>query len=294
MTLIGKRALIGASIVLVCGQISAVEVQPIGQVQAQTDFGEPDSGGESRWSLAMDQSFVGLAAVETLETSAIKAHWQVGINPLADSDVDVVLEPQQAFIAWNQGVFGLTVGRLESLEQSNLISLSNNLLSLSNKGMSVASYFEPYENKALRLDIGYGQFMTFSGQWVIDESTSDTPWSISSVVNTAEGSISATYRKAEDEDAFWGTQLTWYGSGNSVTAAWVYQDELLTWDASIRTYGQKTQSFLSFSSSNDSSDKRWAAGVQQPLSESVMNFSEVLWWPDTDKVDWSTGFRLSF
>ncbi len=270
----------------------ALDAIPRGQLQLQTSYYEPTVANDAHWAISMPNSNIGLTAVESLDSSTIIGHWQVGIDPLSEGQ-EAMLTQQQAFLSWQQGIINLWAGRLPSLEQAFLEDKYQGLLSLSDKGLAVGGQYDNSERNAVRIDAASGEYLVFSGQWIIDENSDALLWSAASSLQTPDGSIAVTYRKPEAGDAIWGNRVTWLSGSLSFSGVWMLQGEVLGWDVEARMSNAKTQSFLGFS--KDLADEnRWSVGVQQMLSPSVTNYSELLWWSDAERWQWSTGFQMRF
>jgi hypothetical protein len=270
----------------------AIESTTRGQLQLQATYYEPEIGDDSRWALSMPNGYIGVTAAEQLASSAIIAHWQVGVDPLADG-TEAALTQQEAYINWSQGIVSLWAGRLASLENAYLESFYKGAFSLPAKGIQASSSYEQQENSAVRLDVSSGDSLVFSGQWIIDENESETEWSAAGAIRTPEGTVSVTYRKPEGEAAIWGNQITWEGQTTSVSAVWLLQEEVVAWDVEARGKVQALETFLGFG--KDSLERsRYVAGIHQRLSTAVTNFSEFMWRPDEDEWQWTTGFQVTF
>ncbi|WP_196157083.1 hypothetical protein [Reinekea sp. G2M2-21] len=270
----------------------ALDAIPRGQLQLQASYYEPTVANDAHWAISMPNSNIGLTAVESLDNSTIIGHWQVGIDPLSEGQ-EALLTQQQAFLSWQQGIINLWAGRLPSLEQAFLEDKYQGLLSLSDKGLAVSGQYDNSERNAVRIDAASGEYLVFSGQWIIDENSDALVWSVASSLQTPEGSIAVTYRKPEGRDAIWGNRVTWLSGSLSFSGVWMLQGEVLGWDVEARMSNAKTQSFLGFS--KDLADEnRWSVGVQQMLSPAVTNYSELLWWSDAERWQWSTGFQMRF
>jgi len=276
---------------LVVSNVQAIEVTPRGQIQLQANYLEPKLANGKHWALSMPDNSFGVMAAEQLSNSILIGHWQVGIDPLASGET-AVLTQEQAYLNWRQGIMGLWAGRLPSVEQAFLVDLTNNHLALPNKGLAIGDLVALSENNAVRLDISSGDYLVFTGQWIIDDTEEDIELSAATVVRSPEGTISLTYRKPPGEEALWGNQITWDVGSTSLSAVWMYQEEILGWDITARSKMQKVHSFVSYSVKGD--EARWSVGVQQQLSEAVTNYSEIIWWPDDSGWQWSTGFQMKF
>jgi len=272
--------------------VSAIEALPRGQLQLQATYFDPAIGDDARWALAMPNNFVGVTAVENLTSSTLMGHWQVGIDPLS-TDADVVLKPQLAFLSWRQGIVNLWGGRLPSLERVYLEESYSGHLSLQNKGLVASQFYDPSELKAVRLDATSGDYLVFTGQWIIDENSQDLAWSAATAIQAPEGSLSLTYRKNGDTAALWGSHVSWQSGNVVLSGVWVYQEELLGWDMEARFLSQGVESFVGFSQ-DDNKQNRWSIGVHQILSSAVTNYSEIVRWSQSKQWQWTTGFQIKF
>jgi hypothetical protein len=287
-----KLKLIGLVCSFIGSSAMAVDAVPRGNIQVQGSYSEAEIGDDARWSVEMPNTYIGLTAVEQLSSSSIVAHLQFGLDPLSQED-QVVFEQQDAYLNWNQGVVSLWAGRLPSLETVYLEDLYSGAYSIPSKGLFIASEYSALENQAVRVDVLSGEYLVFSGQWLLTGSEQETQWSTAAALNTPEGSISIVYRKAQDDSGIWGNQITWESSTSAVSAVWMFQDGVVAWNVEGRAKVQTFEAFLSYGA--DQEDQRqYVLGVQQPLSEVITNFSELSWQPDTEFWQWSTGFNVSF
>lgn len=272
--------------------VGALETVPRGQLKIQANYNEPALANDARWRMQMPETWLGLTAAETINTSVFVGHVQFGFDPLAD-DPSVSFVAEQAYVSWNQNAFSLWGGRLPTLEQVYLEDLYSGLLSLPDSGLGAADRYNDSENNAVRLDYRSGDYLVFSTQWQIDETNDDLLWHSAGAVQTNEGSVSLTYRKDGDADAIWGNQITWLTGNTAVSGAWVAQDGIQEWDAEVRFNSATVQYFVGYGQ-DANNDQRWAAGIHQGLSEAMTSYSEVIWWPEIETWQWNTGFQLAF
>lgn len=271
----------------------AADITPRLEMQVQANYHQPKIENDSRWTLTMPNTSIGLTAVEPIEASQLIVHWQAGLQPLADAD-EVTFASQATYMRWNQGVVSLWAGRLDSLEHSLLVDTYRGALSSTNQGLVGPESLLVAENKALRLDVASGNFLNFSGQWLIDPNIDKQQWRAGVALRTPEGNVSVVYRNPELEggQGFWSSQVTWLSGASSLSALWVVQDEVLTWNLTGRSRFDRTEAFISYGT--DEVSEYYHAGIQQPLTEAVTNYSEFRWQLSIEGWRWSTGFKLAF
>jgi hypothetical protein len=266
----------------------AIEAQPTGQFQIQAAY-VSEAVDAQNWLLQMPNTYIGITAVESMPNGTFTAHWRAGFEPFDD---ELVLDQQQVFVNWQQGVFSLWGGQLRSLESTFIESDPMSVLSIERGGLAVAKHILEVENKAVRADFQSGEALVFSGQWVMDEKRDDATWSLAAVVKSPEGSLATTYRKTETDKNQWGTKVRWVSGTTALVAATVFQEEILAWDLGIQFQGPRSVTFVNYGVDGED-DGLWRIGIHQMLTSSLVNFSEIV-WDANQELQWSTGFQLSF
>ena len=266
----------------------AIQAQPSGQVQIQAAY-VSEAINDHNWLVQMPNTYIGVSALESLPSGTFRAHWRAGFEPFAD---ELTLDQQQMYVQWQQGAFALWGGELPTLESVLIESEMSTLVSAARGGLAVANYIVPTEKKALRADFQSNEAVLFTGQWVFDETKTDQQWSIGAVVQSPEGSIATTYRQTEAGNNQWGTRLRWVSGTTTFFAATLYEESLLAWDVGLQVQGARAMSFVNYSVDGDE-DGLWRLGLHQNLTQSLINFSEIVWDADAN-LQWSTGFQLKF
>ncbi len=286
-----KTINIAISTLLVGTAAYAIDVAPIGQIQAQVNY-LSDTDAASKWNISSPNSYIGVAASEAFSSGELLAFWRAGVDPVSINE-QLALEHQQAYILWQQSSYGLWVGRLPTLEQSYIVDGALGLTGDAQKGLAVSDFFETSENKALRLEYSVDGRSIISGQIIIDEDQDNAEYSASYVLQTNEGMFSVAYRNPAEGDSVWSNLFKWSSDTASISLAWVYQDEIAAWDYSLGADLGGGWGFLGYGNNQDD-EKRWLVGGQMEMSDNAAAYSEVTWWSKEKLWQWSTGVQISF
>lgn len=269
----------------------AVDTTPTGQLNAQLAY-DSETDEESSWSLAVPDSYVGVTVGDELNSGVLYGHVRAGSEAdFTDEDTDI--EIQQAYVRWVTDQYDIWAGQLPTLEESYITDYAVTQHSLSQNGLAVARYFDASEDNAVRVEYAIGTASQLSAQFIIDESEEDVELSMAYLLKSEEGEFALTYRKVPDEDAVWGSLISWDSGTAVMSAAWLYQDELVAWDYAVQADLTTFDAYLSYSSDEDD-DSRWGIGGQYLLSDYSTLYSEVSIYTEDDDWAWASGLQITF
>lgn len=274
--------------------IQAAEPRLRGNLQVQGSYQVPEGGDESRWTVQTPESWLGVEVTESQQNSQYIGVWQLDLEPMSDDRVGVT---RQMYLEWRQPLYKLRAGRMATLEEVLLIQPVAVMNGLESGGTFSGEVTQDYLNRVLQAEVSSAEVAFLSWEWQISEETGADvidQWAVATGLDTPEGKISVLYRDDGGDEGLWGANLIWRDQPWSLGGTYLYREELLKWDlvASYQTdtlvakfsYGQDEINDVSY----------WATGLDRPFSQSVRNYSELRWEPDSDHWLWQTGFRMRF
>lgn len=284
-------SIVGLSAGLALTHAYGVEVQPTADLQVQAQYLKTTAEDSGDWSVQMPHSEFGVSAVEMIDGGRFSGR----LSFLAETSPNssVTLSQRLAFLSWQQGFISLSAGQLPTLEYSYLESGFEGLYSLPSRGIGLSQHYAENEQQAVRVEARSGDYLVWAGQWVLAEGQGELPWHTAGALQTPEGHIALTYRKAPGEPAFWGNEITWKGAEAELSAIWGFQEELLEWDLFVSFQPQALRTTVGYGASGDDAS-RWSLGLYQILSPAVTSYSELIRWTESDDWHWSAGFNMTF
>ncbi|GGX69703.1 hypothetical protein [Saccharospirillum salsuginis] len=278
---------------LVCGSALAAESRVTGNMQVQGTYRTHD-GGDNRWTLQTPHSWLGVEAVEPRGNSRYRGVWQFSLDPL---DEDAAAGTRQMFLEWQQSLYQIRAGRLATLEQRYLVDRLAVMNGSGDRGIAGAAHAPDFLDRTLQLDATNGELAYISAEWQIGDEDSDKTieqWAVSTGLDTPEGQVSVTYRGDDQEAGLWGASVLWVSGVWSLGGGYLYRDETLAWDLLTQYTQGSVVSKLMYGNDAVEDADYWAFGIDQRFSQSIRNYSELRWLPESDDWAWQTGFRLQF
>ena len=271
----------------------AAESRVTGNLQVQGTYQTLESG-DNRWTLQTPHTWLGVDVIEPRGNSRYRGVVQFGLDPLAEEPGG---NTRQMYLEWQQSLYQVRGDKLATLEQRYLIDRLAVMNGAGDAGLASSAYAPDFLPRTLQLDATNGELAYISAEWQIGDEDSDKTieqWAVSTGLDTPEGQASITYRDDGQEYGLWGTSVLWVTGPWAMGGTYLYREETQAWDL-LTQYTQGTVvTKLMYGKDSVADLDYWALGIDQRFSQSIRNYSELRWLPESDDWTWETGFRLQF
>lgn len=285
---VNRLALVAGLVASGCMGVHAAEARLTGTLKAQIDY-QNEAEDDRHWFLATPGNELGALAVEPLAGGQFYGVLNYRFYPQSEE-----FQQRHAYLAWQQASVGVLVGQIPSLQYSFLVQPVRTAEALDSGALSVSrsSLYTDNERDAVRVEWQAGEAFVFAAQWLIADADAALPASLVSSLVTPEGTLTATYHRPTEADAFWGAQVTYLAGQLELAATGLYQDSWRAWDVQLTLVSQNTRSYASYGVL-EQNEGQWQLGVHQQLTPSLLSYTEYAIRADRGHV-WTQGFKLSF